>query len=152
MSGLKKTLSGLSLVVAFSTILSCGSSNSNSQSSNNIYSGHWAGFEELPSGPGALNFQVQSNGTVFCFGFVDPNNLSGTLDTGCSDGVLESFPIAGSSFSLPMTTYNPGGNRGDSGTFSLTGQFTSSTQATGTVVVMSGNTPNTYNWTASRLQ
>jgi hypothetical protein len=148
MSGLKRLLSGLSLLLALSAVLSCGSGNS--QSSSNPYTGHWTGTETLPGGNYTMSFQVQPNSTIYCFAFADPNNLQGVLNTGCNGNAGESFPFSGGSFSLPLKTYSAGPQQGDGGTFSMAGQFSSLTQANGTVVVLNpAGTPVTYTWTAS---
>ena len=147
--GLKRALTGLSLLLILLAMLGCSSGSGNSQSSSNSYTGHWSGTENLPAPHNGVGFQVQPNGTIFCFGFSDPNNSGGNLDTGCSSS-SPGFPFTGNSFSLPLTTYPAGSTYGDGGTFSLTGQFTSLTQANGTVIVLDpAGTPITYTWTAS---
>jgi hypothetical protein len=131
-------------------MLGCGSGGSNGQGNSNSYAGHWTGTEVLPGGNGTLSFQVQTNSTIFCFEFSDPNNPPEFSNTGCADGSAESFPVTGNTFSLPQKTYPFGPLYGDGGTYSLTGQFTSLTQANGTLVVLnSTGTPITCNWTAS---
>ena len=149
MCGLTRILSGVSLLLALSPMLGCGS-NSNSQSNSNPYAGHWTGTEVLPGGNGQLSFQVQPNGTIFCFEFTDPNNPPEFSNTGCADSSTQSFPLTGNSFSIPQETYPFGPQYGDGGTYSVAGQFTSLTQANGSVVVLNpAGTPITYIWTAS---
>jgi hypothetical protein len=118
--------------------LSCGGSNDN-------FVGTWQG---TTSQGAQLAFQVQPQKTntntpnVFCFGFNVTDSQFRSLATGCDSNALI-FPVRGNTFSI--------NHRVNQVTvFTVSGQFLSSTSATGQIVDTAGPTPVNLTWTATR--
>jgi hypothetical protein len=120
-SGLKRALIVVPLVLFLQLTLSCDSDSNNATP----WSGTYSVPDEFGGASGTVSFFVESNNTIFCFKF--SGSQSG-YSTACNNPATDGFPINDNQFSIPVTSMGQGA-------FTLTGQFTpSSTQATGNVL------------------
>jgi len=126
-SGLKRALIALLLVLLMQIMLSCDGDDNDSSTT---WSGTYSVPDELGGGSGTVSFIVESDDTIFCFKF--SAGQSG-YSTACNNPATDGFPINGNRFSIPVTSMGQGA-------FTLTGQFTSSsTRATGNVLGPAGS-------------
>jgi hypothetical protein len=124
------------LLLLLAVTVSCGEDDS----SGTKWSGTHSVPDEFGGGSGTVSFVVESNDSIFCF------KLSGAesgYSTACNNPAADGFPLKGKQFSIPA----PVGQ----GTFTLEGQFTSSTQAAGEILPSSSSRDMVpvLNWTAT---
>lgn len=134
LSLLKPVLVGFLLVVVLGVALCCDSDDTISTT----WSGTYTISEDFGGGSGTLGFIVTASDTVFCFTFL---GSASSYSTSCQNPATGGFPINGLQFSIPLTT--------SQGTFTLEGQFTSSTQANGKIVGPAASPDTVLNWTAT---
>lgn len=113
--------------------------------SDDTVSSTWAGTYKFSQasddGTGSLSFVVTPSDGIFCFIF---SASAAVYSTSCGNSVTQSFPINGVQFSIPLTT--------SQGTFTLEGQFISSTQASGQIVGPDNSSDEVLSWTAAETQ
>jgi hypothetical protein len=124
------------LLLLLEVTVSCGEDDS----SGTKWGGTYSVPAEFGGGSGTVSFVVENNDSIFCF------KLSGAesgYSTACNNPGTDGFPLNGTQFSIPV----PVGQ----GTFTLEGQFTSSTQAAGEITPSSGSRDMVpvLNWTAT---
>jgi hypothetical protein len=104
------------------------------------YVGKWQGTTSQNS---QLSFEVHAQqntnvSAVFCFQFSVTGSQFRSLGTGCDSNAL-TFPFSSTTFNINQAP-----------TFTVTGQFISPTQATGTITDTTDPTPLNLTWMASK--
>lgn len=125
---------GFSLVLVSGVTLCCDSDDTKSTT----WSGAYTISDNFGGGSGALSFIVTDSDSVFCFTF---SGKASSYSTSCNNPGTGGFPINSLQFSIPLTT--------SEGTFTLTGQFASSPEATGKIVGPPGSPETVLTWTAT---
>jgi hypothetical protein len=131
----KRTLQLVLLISFLGVALSCGDSDDTVDSN---WSGSYNMSQELGGVSGTLSFVVTGSDTVFCFTF---SGQAAPYSTSCGNSATGGFPVNGLQFSIPLTTAQ--------GSFTLQGQFASSTQASGEVVGPGSSMSTVLTWTAA---
>jgi len=94
-----------------------------------------------------VSFQVQKTNqpnvfTVFCFAFNVTDTQFRSLGTGCDAGAA-TFPINAEAIAIKFPV-------NQTTVFTVSGQFNSSSFASGTIKDMAGNSPISLDWTATK--
>jgi hypothetical protein len=134
---LYRALACLLVIVFLGATLHCDSDNT----VNSMWMGSYKFSEGSGEGSGGVTFVVTASNGVFCFVF---SGSAAIYSTSCGNSVTQSVPINGLQFSIPLTT--------SQGTFTLEGQFFSSTQASGQVVGPDNTSDAVLTWTATETQ
>ncbi len=124
------------LLLLLVVTISCGEDDS----SGTKWGGTYSVPDEFGGGAGTVSFVLESNDEIFCFKF---SGAQSSYSTACNNLAADGFPFNGRQFSIPVSTGH--------GTFTLEGQFTSSTQATGDILESSSSPAMVpvLNWTAT---
>jgi hypothetical protein len=125
------------VVMCLAATLHCDSDDTVSSTWSGSYKSSGASADDS----GSVNFVVTPSDGIFCFVF---SGSATVYSTSCGNPTTQSFPINGVQFSIPLTTTQ--------GTFTLEGQFLSSTQASGQVVGPDNASGEVLSWTASETQ
>jgi hypothetical protein len=127
------------LLLLLVVTISCGEDDS----SGTKWGGTYGVPDEFGGGFGSVSFVVESNDEIFCFKF---SGAQSSYSTACNNPAADGFPFYGTQFSIPVSTGH--------GTFTLEGQFISSTQATGDILESSSSPAivPVLNWTATVVE
>jgi hypothetical protein len=125
------------VVMCLAATLHCDSDDTVSSTWSGTYKSSGASADDS----GSVNFVVTPSDGIFCFVF---SGSATVYSTSCGNSTTQSFPINGVQFSIPLTTTQ--------GTFTLEGQFISSTQASGQVIGPDNTSEAVLTWTATETQ
>jgi hypothetical protein len=135
--GFYRTLAWFLVIISLGATLHCDSDDT----VNSMWTGTYKFSDTSGDATGSVTFVVTASNDIFCFVF---SGSAAIYSTPCGNSVTQSVPINGVQFSVPLTT--------SQGSFTLNGQFLSSTQASGQVVGPGDTSDAVLTWTATETQ